>query len=82
MQEGLVTTEVMLRDLAVRQRLLEGWLPLAQDANETYAWALDATGLEALIVCAAPTLRQAQTALTARAILWSTHQRLYTKPDR
>lgn len=60
-----------------RQRLLEGWLPLAQDANAQYGWGLDAAALEALVLCAAPALREAHTALQARAMLWGTYHRLH-----
>ncbi len=59
-----------------QQRLLEGWLPLAQMANLRYGWGLSAADLEALIVVAAPRLRGAQSALEAQAILWFTCQRL------
>lgn len=57
-----------------RQRLLEGWLPLAQTANERYGWGLGASALEALVVAAAPRLLHAQSALDAQAILWSAYQ--------
>ncbi|NNJ11952.1 hypothetical protein EKD04_016585 [Chloroflexales bacterium ZM16-3] len=53
-----------------QQRLLEGWLPLAQDANQRYGWQLNAPALEALVLAAAPTLLHASSALAARAILW------------
>lgn len=59
------------------QRLLEGWLPLAQDANEQYGWGLDGAKLEALILAAAPALRRSHTALEARTMLWSTCNRLH-----
>ncbi|NTU78493.1 MAG: hypothetical protein HGA45_03680 [Chloroflexales bacterium] len=57
------------------QRLLEGWLPLAQEADERYGWGLTATALEGMILAAAPRLRGAQSALEARAILWFAYQR-------
>lgn len=53
-----------------RQRLIEGWLPLAQDANQQYGWQLDGPTLEALIIAAAPSLADTQSALAARAVLW------------
>ncbi|NNJ13111.1 hypothetical protein EKD04_022560 [Chloroflexales bacterium ZM16-3] len=59
--------------LAEQQRLIEGWLPLAQDANQQYGWQLDGPALEALIIAAAPTLVQAPSALAARASLWHVH---------
>jgi hypothetical protein len=52
------------------QRLLEGWLPLAQESNAMYSWGLDAPALEALILAAAPILLDAQSALEAKALLW------------
>jgi hypothetical protein len=59
-------------------RLLEGWLPLAQDANERYDWHLNASALEALILAAAPRLGLTRNTLEARAILWSTYQHQQT----
>jgi hypothetical protein len=53
-----------------RQRLLEGWLPLAQDANLLYGWQLDGAALEALIIAAAPALQAAASPLAARAALF------------
>jgi hypothetical protein len=61
------------------QRLIEGWLPLAQAANERYGWGLGAQGLETLIVRAATRLGNAGSALAAQAILWSTYQ--HEHPD-
>jgi hypothetical protein len=58
-----------------RQRLIEGWLPLAQDANQQYGWQLDGPALEALIIAAAPSLADTQTALAARAVLWQVYHR-------
>lgn len=57
-----------------RQRLLEGWLPLAQDANQQYGWHLDGPALEALIIAAAPALAEARSPLAARAALWQRYQ--------
>ncbi|GAB4434425.1 MAG: hypothetical protein OHK0015_24160 [Chloroflexi bacterium OHK40] len=57
-----------------RQRLLEGWLPLAQEANTQYGWALEALALEILVLQAAPALAMARTSFEARAILWSIYQ--------
>jgi len=62
-------------DPGQRQRLLEGWLPLAQAASERYGWALDGPALEALILAAAPALGSARSALDAAAILWAVHAR-------
>lgn len=52
------------------QRIVEGWLPLAQDANQQYGWQLDGPALEALIIAAAAALAETRSALAARAILW------------
>lgn len=57
------------------QRQIEGWLPLAQDANERYGWGLDAAALEAIIQRAAARLGQAGSSLAAYAILWATYHR-------
>lgn len=53
-----------------RLRLMEGWLPLAQETSQQYGWHLDSPALEALILAAAPALAEAQSALAARAVLW------------
>lgn len=55
-------------------RILEIWLPLAQQENTVQEWGYDAAGLEALILASVPSLRQAHTVLTARYILWHTHR--------
>lgn len=62
-------------------RLLEGWLPLAEEVNNQYGWSLDARAIEALILRAAPALRRAHSTLEARAMLWSTYQRLYSEHE-
>lgn len=56
--------------LHTAQRVLEGWLPFAQDTNQLYGWQLDGPSLEALIIVAAPALMQSRTLLAARAVLW------------
>ncbi len=56
-----------------QQRLFEGWLPLAQEANQLYGWRLDGATIERLIALAAPALAQAESVLAARAILWSVY---------
>lgn len=64
-----------------QQRLLEGWLPLAQDVNQQYGWQLDGSALERLIMAAAPALAEAQTPLAARAVFWQTyHQQMKDAP--
>lgn len=60
-------------DPARRQRLLEGWLPLAQEASARYGWSLDGPALETLILRAAPVLIHARSAFDAYAILWATY---------
>jgi response regulator of citrate/malate metabolism len=54
-------------------RLLENWLPLAQETNLVHGWRYTPHELEALIIRAAPSLSQARTALEARVILWHYH---------
>jgi len=56
-----------------RQRLVEGWLPLAQDANQQYGWQLDGPALEVLIITAAPALAEAQSTFAARAVFWQVY---------
>ncbi|MCS6880423.1 MAG: hypothetical protein RMK84_05325 [Oscillochloridaceae bacterium] len=65
-----------IEDVAQRQRLLEGWLPLAQEANQRYGWELDAPALERLIISAAPALGLARSSFEAYAILWGAYTRL------
>jgi hypothetical protein len=60
-------------------RLLECWLPLAQESNQLYGWNYDAPALEALILRAAPDLVNTHTLLEARVILW--HHYLRTHPQ-
>jgi hypothetical protein len=54
-------------------RLLECWLPLAQELNTTLGWGADAAALESLIARAAPALHMATTADHARAFLMLYH---------
>lgn len=63
-------------DPSARLRLLESWLPLAQSESETQGWGYDGPGLERLIILAAPSLRQTQSLIAARALLWHYHTRL------
>lgn len=58
-----------------RQRLLEGWLPLAQEANQEYGWGYGPADLEALILDLAGDLGRVDSAAAARAVLWSGHIR-------
>jgi hypothetical protein len=54
-------------------RLVENWLPFAQDANMQYIWGYDAPSLERLVLKAAPALSQARSWAEARVILWHYH---------
>ena len=58
-----------------RLRLLECWLPLAQQLNQDLGWQRNPTDLEALIMAAASELAQTDSATTARAVLWRQHLR-------
>jgi hypothetical protein len=70
-------------DANIRLRLLECWLPLAQESNLLYGWDYSASALEALILRAAPDLDKTRTLLEARVILWHHHLRThaYSQPD-
>jgi hypothetical protein len=65
-----------------RQRLLEGWLPLAEEASRLYGWNLDPAGLEALVLRAAPELAQSRGVLEARLCLWAAYQRERANEER
>ena len=54
-------------------RLLECWLPLAQEINERHGWRYDAGSLETLVLEAAPALAHAASASEAHGILWCYH---------
>jgi hypothetical protein len=58
-----------------RLRLLECWLPPAQQLNQDLGWGYDARGIEALILAAADDLAQTDSATTARAVLWRQYLR-------
>lgn len=58
-----------------RLRLLECWLPLAQQLNQDLGWERNPTDLEALILATAAELAQTDSATTARAVLWRQHLR-------
>lgn len=62
-------------DATTRQRLLECWLPFAQQINQDLGWGCTAPDLEALILAAASDLGQTNSATTARAVLWRQHLR-------
>lgn len=57
-------------------RMLECWLPLAQEANLLYGWQYDYLSLENLVLRAAPALDRVYSALEARVILWHYHKRI------
>lgn len=58
------------RDHHGLMRMIESWMPLAQEANVVYGWGYDAATLEHLLITATTDLRHARTAWEARAILW------------
>lgn len=60
-------------DQTIKLRLLESWLPLAQELNMSHEWDCNATELESLVLAAAPALAQSHTLLEARVILWHYH---------
>lgn len=64
-----------------RLRLLEGWLPLAEEASRQYGWDLDPAGLEALVLRASPGLVSSRTVLEARLSLWAAYQRHHSSED-
>lgn len=53
-----------------RLRLLECWLPLAQELSQGAQWHCTPEMLEDLVLAAAPALEQARTLAEARGILW------------
>lgn len=57
------------------QRLLECWLPLAQQVLQDLGAAYTPAELEALVLAAADALATTDSASTARAVLWSQHLR-------
>ncbi len=63
-------------DWGLRQRLLEGWLPLAQQVSQDLGWFAAPADLEALILAAAADLAQTDSATTARAVLWRQYLRM------
>ncbi len=62
-------------DPTLRLRLIECWMPLAQQFNYDLAWSYAPHDLETLIIDAAPDLAHTDSAVTARAILWRQHLR-------
>lgn len=58
-------------------RLIECWLPLAQDVSEAQGWGEGARALERLIAAAAPALATAVDTPSARAILVLYHTLLH-----
>ena len=62
-------------DQGRRQRLLECWLPLAQQVVQDLCSTYTPEELEALIFAAEPELAETDSATTARAVLWLQHLR-------
>ena len=58
---------------AAMLRLLECWMPLAQELNQTEQWDDDGVALERLIRLAAPVLAAVDHVQSARAILMVYH---------
>lgn len=58
---------------AATLRLLECWMPLAQELNQTEQWGDNSAALERLILLAAPVLTAVDHVQTARAILMLYH---------
>jgi len=61
-------------------RLLECWLPLAQELNVRQGWGYDTQGIERLILAAAPQLSQAGSLAHACQIFWVQHLRQRSIP--
>ncbi|MFO7170406.1 MAG: hypothetical protein DIU80_020450 [Chloroflexota bacterium] len=61
-------------------RLVECWLPLAQELNEAQGWGDDGPALERLILAAASALSSAVSVESARAILLVYHASLRARP--
>lgn len=68
-------------DATQRQRLLECWLPLAQQLLADGGISATPTQLEALVLAAAHELAQAHSASSARAVLWAQHRRTQKAPQ-
>jgi hypothetical protein len=60
-------------DQEQRLRLLECWLPLAQQVMQDIGATYTPEKLEALILAAAVELAKTDSATTARAVLWTQH---------
>ncbi len=58
---------------AAMLRLLECWMPLAQELNQTEKWGDNSAALERLIRLAAPVLAAVDHVQSARAILMVYH---------
>ncbi|KPV53314.1 hypothetical protein SE17_10330 [Kouleothrix aurantiaca] len=68
-------------DLTQRQRLLECWLPLAQQVLADCGIRATPAQLEALVLAAASELTMADSASGARAVLWAQHRRNQKAPQ-
>jgi hypothetical protein len=67
-------------DPTLHLRLLECWLPLAQQVSDELGWGYTPADLEALILAAATDLVQTNSATTARAVLWRQYLRDRSTP--
>lgn len=59
----------LILDPLARIRILECWLPLAQEINNTEGWDCYPPTLEVLILVALPSLRDARSAAESGAVL-------------
>jgi hypothetical protein len=75
MSEQLIGREYLDR----HQRLLECWLPLAQQVMQDIGAPSTPEQLEALIIAAAAELAETDSATTARAVLWRQQLRNQSK---
>lgn len=62
-------------DATQSQRVVECWLPLAQQVMQDLGAIYTPSELEALILVAASELATTDSATTARAVLWRQHLR-------
>lgn len=67
-------------DETLRQRLLECWLPLAQQVIHNLGVSYTPAELEALILAVANDLVNVDSAASARAVLWRQHIRNRSTP--
>jgi len=64
-----------------RLRMLECWLPLAQEMNRTCGWGYEPPTIERLLLTALPDLSRTRTIFAARAVLWYHFWQSHLPPD-